>query len=128
MALTLTTNARNGACNGVVDLIDAGVGTTGGVLMIGTAAMATTLVSNMFAATAFGNAATGVATAAAISDGTAVAAGTAAAAKIVDKAATDVITGLTVATSGANINLTNTTIAINDVVSITSMTVTMPAS
>jgi hypothetical protein len=126
MALTLSTAARNAACNAVVDLIDAGGGA--GYIEIGTAAMAAVLVKNNFSATAFGNAATGVATAAAISDGTATGTGTAAEARIRDFAAADIITALTVGTSGSNINLSSVSISTSDVVSITSGTITMPAS
>lgn len=128
MALTLSTAARNAACDAVVDLIDGGSANPTGALVIGTTGMGTTLVTCNFSNPAFGAAATGVATANAISDGTAVATGTAAEANIVDRDAASIITGLTVATSAANVNLSSTGISTNDVVSITSGTVTMPAS
>jgi hypothetical protein len=125
MALTLVTGARDAACNAITGQIAVGSGTA--YLVVGTAAMAATLFQNAFNATPFGASSTGIATANAIVDATATGAGTAAAAKIINKNGADVITGLTVSTSAANVNLTNTTIAINDVISITSMTITMPA-
>lgn len=126
MALTLSTAARNAACDAVVDLIDGGSGA--GYLEIGTTGMAASLVQCDFSDPAFGAAAAGVATANAISDGTATGAGTAAEARIRDSDDTDIITGLTVGTSGSNINLSSTSISVSDVISITSGTITMPAS
>ena len=125
MALTLSTAGRNAAVDAVTALLNAG---GAGKVVIGTTGMGTTLVTNNFSATSFSGGVIGVATAAPISDGTVAAAGTAAAAELRNNASTGVITGLTVGVSASNINITNTTLAVNDVVSITSMTITMPAS
>lgn len=125
MALTLSTALRNAACDAIVDTIDQGSGA--GKLKFYTSGAAL-LVTLTFSDPAFGGAAAGVATANAITDGTATGAGTADNASITDSADTVLISGLTVATSAANINLSSVSISINDVVSITSMTVTMPAS
>lgn len=59
MAITLETIARNAACNAIVDLLDSG---TIDVCNVGNDVLATCT----FSATAFGDAATGVATAASI--------------------------------------------------------------
>jgi hypothetical protein len=79
MAVTLTTAARNAACNAIVDLVDAGAGDSTLVLYLANAS--TEVATLTFAATAFGNAATGVATAAAIASDTS-ATGNAAAAEV----------------------------------------------
>ena len=126
MALTLPTASRNAMCNALVDKVDDGAGD--GYLEIGTTGMGTTLVSQNFSDPAFGDAATGVATANAIDDGTATATGTAAEARIRDSDANDIITGLTVGTGSEDIVLNTTSITNGDKVEITSMTVTMPAS
>lgn len=60
MATTLSTAARNAACNATVDLVDAGGGA--GKIRIKSAG-AVVIAEVSFGATAFGNAATGVATA-----------------------------------------------------------------
>ena len=124
----ISTAARNAACDGVVDQIDTGAGTSH--IRIYTAAFATLLAELDFAATAFGAAAAGVATAAAIvGEASAPAAGTAAVCRIVDKDGTTVYEGTVTATGGGgDIELSNVVIAIADTVDITSMTVTMPAS
>lgn len=126
MSLTLPTATRNAACNAVVDLIDAG--SAAGKLKIYTASEATLLCTNTFGDPAFGNAATGVATANAITNGTAVATGTAAVGKITDSNDTDIITGLVVAAGSGDISLNSTSITTDDVISISSMSITMPAS
>ncbi len=127
MAITLTTLARNAACNAIVDLIDAGGGA--GYIEIWTAAFATKLATLPFSATAFGAASTGVATANAItSDTTADASGTATLCKIFDFSATEIYRG-TVGTTGENINFAGGNVfTAGQTVSISSMTVTMPAT
>ena len=128
MALTLSTAARNAACDAVVDLIDGGSGDATGDIQIGTSGMGTILVTNNFSNPAFGAAAAGVATAAAISDGTAGNTGTAAEASIRDRDNTDVITGLTVGTGSEDVVLNTTSITSGDTVAYSSGTITMPAS
>lgn len=127
MALTLATATRNAMCNACVDLIDVGTGTTGGVIKI-TSSGDILLVTLTFSATAFGSANTGVATANAITNGTAVASNTAAKASIHDRDDATIISGLVVGAGSGDINLNSTSITSGDVVSITSMTVTQPAS
>lgn len=126
MALTLPTASRNAMCDALVDLIDGGSGD--GYIEIGTSGMAVTLVKNNFSDPAFGGTATGIATANVIDDGTATGTGTAAEARIRDSDDTDIITGLTVGTSATDVVISSTSIATNDIVSYSSMTVTQPAS
>ena len=126
MALTLPTATRNAMCNACVDLVD--TGTKLGKLLIYNAGSANLLCTNRFANPAFGAANTGVATAAAIANGTAIYSSTAAVGKITDGADADVITGLVVGAGSGDINLNSTTITSGDVISITSMTITQPAS
>ena len=121
---TLETVARNAACNGIVDLIDGGTGA--GDLVFETSGdveVATLPFSNP----AFGNAATGVATANAITDDTSATGGIVAQASIFDGDAAKILEA-TVATSGADINLSSLTVGAGDTVSISSLTATMPAS
>lgn len=121
---TLSTAARNAACNAIVDLCDAGVGA--GKLVIRTSGdveVATLTLSDP----AFGNAATGVATASAITSDTSATGGTAAKFTLEDDSAAAIITG-TVGTSGAELNLSSTTIGAGATVSVSSFTVTVPAS
>ncbi len=126
MGLTLPTNVRNAACDAIVDLIDAGVGA--GYLEIHTSAFGTKLATLTFSDPAFGAAAVGVATASAItSDSSADNTGTAAVFKIFDSAANEVMRG-TVGTSGADINFNTVSWTTGDAISISAMTMTMPAS
>ena len=122
---TLPNNVRNAACNAIVDLIDADA--ADGYIEIQTSGDAV-LVRNDFAATAFGDAAAGVATAAAMEDGVAGATGTAAKARIRDGADTDVMTELTVGTGSEEVVLGSTSITSGDIIRYTSGTVTVPAS
>lgn len=125
----LETTARNAACDGIVDLLDAGTGTPG--LVIATAGSAADLVTiDLTGATAFGNAAAGVATMTATSPtGVATAGGTAAKFRLVDGTTTPVkIASGDVGTTATTLDISNTTIATSDVIKITSMQVTVPAS
>ena len=124
MAVTLTTAARNAACNAIVDLVDAGAGA--GTLVFYAADTTTEVATLTFSDPAFGNAATGVATASAITSDTSATGGTTTVAKFLDSDATEVLR-CTVGTSGADINLSNNVIAASETVAITALTVTVPA-
>ena len=128
MAVTLTTAARNAACDAIVDLLDAGAGAGYIELMLanGTTEVATLAMSDP----AFGAAAAGVATMDAsptVEDTSAT--GNAAAATIAifkDSNGVEVFR-CAVGTSGSDINLTNNVIAATEGVQLTSFTVTVPA-
>ena len=123
--LTLTTAARNAACNAIVDLVDAGAGDS---TLVFYAADTTTEVATLtFAATAFGAANTGVATADTIASDTSATGGTTTIAKFLDGDGTEVLQ-CAVGTSGSDINLSNNVIAAGETVAITALTVTVPAS
>jgi len=129
MAITLTANARNAACNGVVDLVDAGAGA--GTIELKSAASTVAGTNEVatctFSDPAFGAAAAGVATASAITNDTNATGGTAGFFTIFDSNGAAVLQG-TVATSGADLNISSVAIGAGDTVAITSFTVTMPAS
>lgn len=120
MAVVYSTSLKNTRMSSVVSAI----GSTG-VLEIGTTGMGTVLATIPLASTA-GTVAGGVLTfSTPVSDTSADATGTAAEARIrTSSGGTDVITGLTVGTSGANINLSSTSITIGDTVTISSATIT----
>ena len=129
MAVTLTTAARNASCNAIVDLIDGGSGDASGDLAFATAGDVVVCECD-FSTTAFGNASTGVATAAAISQGTV--AGSANPSTITkaffrDKADTEQFR-CAVGTSGSDINLSSVVVNDDDTIDITSLTFTVPAS
>ena len=107
----------------MADVVTA-IGATG-VLQIGTTGMASVLATIPLSNPA-GTVSGGVLTfSAPISDTSADATGTAAEARIrTDAGGTDVVTGLTVGTSGANINLSSVGINTGDTVTITSATIT----
>lgn len=129
MAITLQTSARNAACDAIVGLIDAGAGA--GTIEIKSLASTVSGINEVatltFSDPAFGGASSGTATASAISDDTNATGGTAAAFTVFDSDSNPIFQG-TVSTSGADLNLSSTTIGAGDTVSITSFTVTMPAS
>lgn len=134
MALRLSTAARNAACNGIVDLIDAGAaagsvkvydgsqpGSVGG-------AYGNLLGTCPFSDPAFGNAATGVATASAItSDTSADASGTALSFTLVDSDGTVVADGSCGQGSG-DLSFNNSVIVAGGTIAIASFTVTVPIS
>lgn len=134
-APSITTAARNAAADAVVDLVDAG---GAGSLRIysGTAPAdanaalsGNTLLAQLtMSATAFGSAAAGVATAAAITqDSSADATGTATFFRILSGAATVIMQG-EVGTSGSDLNLNSTSIQAGAAVSVSSLTYTQSGS
>lgn len=121
MAVTYTTAVKNARLTAVVTQIG---GT--GVLEIGTTGMATILATITLNATA-GTAASGVLTFSGFpkSDTSADNTGTAAAARIrTATGGTDIVTGLTVGTTGSDINLDSVSITAGQTVTITSATIT----
>lgn len=121
MAVTYTTAVKNARMNAVTTAI----GTTG-VLEIGTTGMASVLATIPLANPAAPGAASGVLTfTMPQSDTSADATGTAAAARIrTATGGTDIVTGLTVGTTGSDINLDTTSINAGQTVTITSATIT----
>lgn len=121
MAVNYDTTTKNNRLQAVIDRIGAG-----GRLKIGTSGMATVLADIPLASPAFGAAANGSMALAGtpILDSSADATGAAAAAQITTSAGTVIIDGLTVNTSGANINLNSTAIQINQEVRINSGSIT----
>ncbi len=119
----LNTAARNAACNAVVDLIDAGSGA--GALVFRTSG-SSEVATLPFSDPAFGNASTGVATASAITSDTSATGGTTDRATLEDSDANAYITA-SVGTSGEDINLSSVAIGAGDTVSMSSLTVTVPA-
>ena len=120
--MTLTEEARNAAVDAVVALFDSGD------IQFQTAAD-NEVATLPFAATAFGAAVSGTATANTITDDTSAAGGTIDHAVLRKSDNTEVIEvtcGLV--GSGQDIELTSLSIGVGDTVSITSMTMTMPAS
>jgi len=122
MAVTYTNAVKIARMNAVTTAIGAT-----GVLEIGTTGMGTVLATIPLA-----NPAAGTATGAGVltltlplTDSSADATGTAAAARIrTASGGTDIVTGLTVGTSGSDINLNNTSIATGQTVTLTSATIT----
>lgn len=127
MAVTLTTAARNAACNAIVDLVDAGAGDS---TLVFYAADTTTEVATLtFAATAFGASGAvnpGEAVAAAITSDTSATGGTTTVAKFLDGDGTEVLR-CTVGIGSGDIQLSNNVIAASETVAITALTVTVPA-
>ena len=120
MAVTYTTAVKNARLDAVTTEIG-----TAGKLEIGTAGMATVLATITLANPAAPAASSGVLTfTMPQSDTSADDTGTAAAARIRDSVDTDIVTGLTVSTSGADINLDNTSITSGQTVTINSATIT----
>lgn len=126
MAVTITTAARNAASNSVVDLVDAGAGAGKIVFETSGSVEVSTLVMSD---PAFGNAATGVATAGSISDDTNATGGTTSQFSMQDSNSLEILTGsVTVTSGGGDIELSSVIIGAGDTVSISALTVTMPAT
>ena len=119
MAITLNATLRSARATAIVT--EAGATAK---LTVYTAAYGAVLYTCTCAAT-LGTVATGVLTFNAIGNATATGAGVAAIARLFKTdGSTMVIEGLTVGTTGANINITNTTIAVNDVITTASASLT----
>jgi hypothetical protein len=122
---TLSTAARNAACDAVVDLVDAG--TPPGNIILRTSG-GTTVASFTFETTAYGAASTGVATAASFpKNATAAATGVLDNYQIRNAANTVIISG-TVGEGSGDISFDNTDINSGQTVTLSSLTHTQPAS
>lgn len=124
---TLATGARNAMANAIADLVDVGAGANGTLeILEGSTVLA---VLNL-AAPAFGDAASGVVTANAITDDSAAdATGTADTCKIKDKDGNLVITGSVSNSAGSgDLKLLSTAITLGEPVAVDSLSFTMPAS
>lgn len=137
MATRISTAARNAAANAIVDLLDGGAGA--GTIQIRTgsqpasandAATGTLLGTLTLSDPAFGNAATGVATASEItSDSSADATGTAGWFRALDSTGATVLDGSITATGGGgDLTLDSVSIVAGGTIAVTSWTVTMPAA
>lgn len=127
MATTLSTTARNAACNATVDLVDAGSGN--GKIRLKSAG-ATVIAEIVLDKPAFGDASTGVATAAGTLDGAGVSAagaGTDATTFDVTDSDNNVIWSGAVGSGAGEIDLDNVNIADGQAVTLSSFTHTQPA-
>lgn len=123
MAVVYSTAVKTARMTAVRDQIDAGTGA--GILQIGTTGMGTVL-AEITLADPSGTVSGAVLTLSGFprSDTSANATGTAAAARIRDSSGNDIITQLTVGTSGQDINLDNVSINTGQTVTINSATIT----
>lgn len=122
MAVTHETATRNTIADAVVDLIDSGGTGTLEFQTSGDVEVATLT----FSATAFGAAASGTATAAAITDDTNATGGTITKFVIKNGSGTTILTG-SAGTSGTDIILSSASIGAGDTVSCSSLTYSAPA-
>jgi len=124
VALTHETAVRNTIADAVVDLIDA-LG-YGGQLIILDGAV--TLATFTLASPAFGDSASGAATAGAIAQVDASASGEADGFKITDAVGTTIFSGtVTLAGSGGDVELSNVNLIVGDPIAIDLLTYTAPA-
>ena len=122
MSVTYSTAVKTARMTAVRDQIDAGSGA--GVLQIGTTGMGTVLASITLSDPSGSVSGAVLTLTMPHSDTSADATGTAAAARIRDSDGNDVVTGLTVGTSGTDIVLDNTSITATQTVTLTSATIT----
>jgi len=127
MGITIVTAGRDAMCNALVDLIDGGTTDTTGDLIIMTGGDVEVATLTWTATPAFGASSTGVATMNAINDDASATGGTAALHKFQNRDNTEIFRG-NVQTSGGDLNLSSLAIGATDTVSISSYTVTQPAS
>lgn len=119
----ISTAVRNAMCDAFVDAIDTGSTNPGGRILLYDAGFTNLIATLQFSAPAFGNSASGVATASAITDGTAVFTATATLLRVTDRDNTTVFEG-TVGVSGADLNLSSNVITSGDTISCTAATIT----
>ena len=127
MGLILTTAARNAACNAVVDLVDVGSGTAS--ITMFDASYVYDLVTINLPNPSFGASSAGVATASTLPlTGTGITAGTLAVYIVYDRSNAQMWGGtIGIAGSGADMIVDSVSIAVGQVISITSWTHTQPA-
>ena len=128
MALILSTAARDAACNATVDLVDGGAGANGTLELLDSPTVSATIALN---ATAFGAAATGVATAAGFPKSAVVATGVTALDVFIvkNKAGTEVWRGTITATGGGgDLTIDNVLTATGQTLTLSSFTHTQPAT
>lgn len=127
---SIATSVRNAMCDAAVDLIDGGTtDATGDIQLTTSGDVEVALLT--FANPAFGAASTGVATANSITDDTSATGGSLSSGKIKlrDRDNNVLWVGTVTATSGGgDLEISSLTVGAGDTVSISSMTVTMPAS
>lgn len=123
MTLTHTTAIRNSLADLVVDAIDVGTTDATGDIIIQTSADAI-LCTVTFANPAFGSASSGTATGSSFPrEGTATGAGSAAKFRVRNRDNTEIFQGTVTATGGGgDMELSSTTIAVNDVVRLNTFT------
>ena len=125
MAITHPTTVRNGMANYVVDLIDAGAGA--GTLELQTSGDVE-VATLTFSDPAFGDAASGVATANSITSDTSATGGTVAKFIIQDSDSTLVVSGTVTGTGGGgDIEMSSVSVGAGDTVSMSSLTYTAAA-
>jgi hypothetical protein len=135
LAMRLATSARNGACNGIVDLLDAGSGaatlairTGSQPTNVGDADTGTLLATLTFSDPAFGNASSGTAAAGTITSDTNVdASGTAGHFRAKDSDANIVFDG-TCGQGSGDLSWDNTTFVAGGTAAVSSFEVTVPVS
>lgn len=125
MAVTHPTDVRNGIADYVVDLID--LGGAGTIVFQDGGSNDSDVATLTFSATAFGAAANGIATAAAITDDTNCNAGTVTKFTVFSGGGDSCFTGTVTATGGGgDIILSSTSIGSGDTISISSLTYEAP--
>lgn len=124
MTVSYSTATKNLRMSGVGVMVDAGAGA--GILELGTAGFAQTLVTiTLGDPSVSGSATAGVITFAGFpKTGTAAAAGTLGACRIRDSNNTDVISNMSISSANAEIIVDNTSVALNQLVIITSIVLT----
>lgn len=121
---TISTAARNAACDAITALLNAG----GAGKIVFKTSGGTAVATLPFSATSFGASSVGVATANTITSDTNAAGGTTDHAEFQNNAGTAVFTTVSVGTSGSEINLSSVAIGAGDTVSVSSLTITVPAT